>query len=91
MGTRPMSKHGHTFLTKQRWISTDEYAVGTSRWMWQSAGTQAINGFIERRYGLSLLGIINGVLAPTGFRLVYFVDDETQEIQKRRIKRWRNG
>jgi hypothetical protein len=73
-----LKKFGNTFLTEHRWYTTDLEKADKSFWMWGEANdpTEASNEDTIW-YGLSWLGVINGILYHLGDfrRLTAYVEE----------------
>ncbi len=84
-----MKIYGKTFLTKHRWFSVDLEKVENSFWMWGETERDA-NGLY--RFGLSWLGVINGILYHLGDfrRIAAVVDtDKNNEILSWELRNFR--
>lgn len=78
---RKLRRHGETFLTKPRWFTKDESKAEDSLFVWGKSS--------NRTYTLSLLGVVNGLLAPINLLLAAYLDLSTKEISYWRLKKRR--
>ena len=73
-----MKTYGQTFLTRTRFLTTDELRVRRSWLIWRK-DFRTTHGHLESVYRLTLLGIINSVLSkfPGNWRLYACMDEDT--------------